>query len=158
MSLKIRSTRAEEVFLSSSSELQLMRVPFTPPPSQVKASITLCFQTGRINATSTLDHSSVSSRSRVFILSPPPVALLPLLSFSLFIRNADELKPHSVSWVSFLHLFNTLISQFCLHPTTCSLISCSDGEESSAVLIGSFSLRVHLAQFSRPSRCASTLP
>lgn len=61
------------------------------------------------------------------------LGFLSFVSFTLFIRNADELKPRSVSWVSFLHLFNTPISHFSLQPTTCSLISCSDGRESTGV-------------------------
>lgn len=69
----------------------------------------------------------------LFCFLRPPLCFLSSVSFTLFIRNADELKLHSVSWVSFLHLFNTLISQFSLHPTTCSLISCSDGKESGSI-------------------------
>lgn len=69
----------------------------------------------------------------LFCFLHPSLCFFSSVSFTLFIRNADELKPHSISWVSFLHLFNTLISQFSLHPTTCSLISCSDGKESGGV-------------------------
>lgn len=72
-------------------------------------------------------------RGFYFVSSSRRSASSPFVSFTLFIRNADELKPHSISWVSFLHLFNTLISQFSLHPTTRSLISCGDGKESGGV-------------------------
>lgn len=68
-----------------------------------------------------------------YIISSTSSSASSLVSFTLFIRNADELKPRSVSWVSFLHLFNTPISHFSLQLTTCSLISCSDGRESTGV-------------------------
>lgn len=139
-------------FFTSSSELRLIS-----PPSQVKPSIRLRWrnerqqQTGQqLRLRSPGDfhcvRADVSSTSRCFSsasLSPS------------FIRNADELKPRSG-----FHFYTSFTLQSLASPSIRPLVLSSHAviEKQAPVLIGSFPLRVHLAQFSWPSMCASTLP